>query len=42
MDLTRMITNNHKQLYEVNQSTSAHQLDINQTSEICKIVDNRD
>ena len=33
MDITRTITNNHKQLYEVNQSTSNQQIDINQLSQ---------
>ena len=37
MDLTRKITNNHKRLYEVNQSTSNQQIDIN---EICEIGNN--
>ena len=35
MDLTRTIRNNHKRLYEVNQSTSHQQIDINQITEIC-------
>ena len=39
MDLTRTITNNHKILYEVNQSTSNQQIDINQISEICNNTD---
>ena len=40
MDLTRTITNNHKRLYEVNQSTSNQQIDINQISDICSNTDN--
>ena len=40
MNLTRTITNNHKQFYEVNQSTSNQQIDINQISEICNNRDN--
>ena len=40
MDLTRTITNNHKRLYEVNQSTSNQQIDNNQISDICSITDN--
>ena len=40
MDLTRTITYNHKRLYEVNQSTSNHQIDINQISDICNNTDN--
>ena len=40
MDLTRTITNNHKRLYEVNQSTSNQQIDINQIPEICNNTDN--
>ena len=40
MDLTRTMTNNHKRLYEVNQSTSNQQIDINQISEICNNTDN--
>ena len=35
MDLTRTVTNNHKRLYEVIQSTSNQLIDINQTSDIC-------
>ena len=35
MDLTRTITNNHKRLYEVHQSTSNQQIDINQVSDLC-------
>ena len=34
MDLTRTITNNHKRFYEVSQSTSNQQIDINQISDI--------
>ena len=40
MDLTRTITNNHKRLYEVNQSISNQQIDLNQISEICNNTDN--
>ena len=40
MDLTRTITNNHKRLYEVNQSTGNQQIDINQISHICNNTDN--
>ena len=40
MDLTRTITNNHKRLNEVNQSTSNQQIDINQISDICSKTDN--
>ena len=40
MDLTRTITNNHKRLYEINQSTSNQQIDINQISDICSNTDN--
>ena len=40
MDLTRTITNNHKRLHEVNQSTSNQQIDINQVSDICNNADN--
>ena len=40
MDLTRTITNNHKRLYEVNQSTNNQQIDINQISDICSNTDN--
>ena len=40
MDLTRTITHNHKRLYEVNQSISNQQIDINQISEICNNTDN--
>ena len=39
MDLTRTITNNHKQLFEVNQSNSNQQMDINQISDICSNTD---
>ena len=42
MDLTRTKTDNHKRLYEVNQSNSAQQLDINQITEICNNADNLD
>ena len=40
MDLTSTITNNHKRLYEVNQSTSNQQIDINQISDKCNNTDN--
>ena len=40
MDLTRTIRNNHKILYEINQSTSNQLIDINQISEICSNTDN--
>ena len=40
MDLTTTITNNHKRLFEVNQSTSNQQIDITQKSEICNKTDN--
>ena len=40
MDLTRTITNYHKQLYDINQSTSNKQIDINQISDICNNTDN--
>ena len=40
VDLTRTITNNHKRLYEVNQSTINQQIDINQISDICSNTDN--
>ena len=40
MELTRTITNNYKQLYEVNQSTINQQIYINQISEICNNRDN--
>ena len=40
MDLTRTITNNHKRSYEINQSTSNQQININQISEICNNTDN--
>ena len=36
MDLTRTISNNHKKLYEVNQSFSTQQSDIHQMSEMFK------
>ena len=42
MELTRTITNNHKRLYQVNQSSSTHQLDIDQITEKCSNVDNLD
>ena len=42
MDLTRTTTNNRKRMYEVNQSTSTQQLDINQITEICNNADNLD
>ena len=40
MDLTRTITNNHKRLYEINQSTKNQQIDFNQISDICSNTDN--
>ena len=40
MELTRTITKNYKQLYEVNQSTINQQIDVNQISEICNNRDN--
>ena len=40
MDLSRTFTNNHKRLYEVNQSTSNQQIDINQISAIFSNTDN--
>ena len=39
MDLTRTITNNHKRLYEVNQSTSNINEDIKQMSIACSNID---
>ena len=42
MDLTQNRTNNHKRLYEVSQSTSEHQLDINRITEICNNANNVD
>ena len=38
MDLTRTITNNHKRLYEVNQSTSNINEDIKQMSIACSNI----
>ena len=42
LDLTRTITNNHIQLYEVNQRISKREADINQMREFCNNIDNLD
>ena len=42
MDLNSTITNNHKRFYDVNQSTSTPQRDINQMNQFCNNIDNED